>query len=240
MREHIHRENRYTSESGIFYGLLAASILSILLLAIVLYVNPYVAKRASLELRARADAICGSLVVGDTELQGRMLGSFVSQLKAMQAIEPSNLVKLTRARLVVPTMPVEGSIFNLLSASTPTDTFFAPGGGATSTHSTNFSGLPANAVSGINCSGGNLPSGMLCEVQTNVYWPPNASAGHKYPNDLWNNMDNAGNTVACELEAEVSLFFGVGTLPLVARVVHQKRLQGNFKDYVGHTRTGSD
>lgn len=236
---------------GVIIPLLAIILFSIISVFIVLGINARTVKYASISLRASANDICGAVAAAMIPASN---AAFTLSDSLNSLVDPLNYsipprVELTRARIIIPTM--HDGPFALPSG------FIDSGGSTPVTDDWNskppfIRGL-IGAESGIDicslitCSGTDFcttpPSNETrCLFQGDVYPGignaslPNSDGSPgpieplsvKYPEALWHNLANAGNVVACELEAKVNTFFTGGAEYIAARTVYWLPASGKY------------
>lgn len=219
-------KQKYFSESredGVFLLLMAAILSGLIAWGMVMTVNALVVKVASSQLRTRTLTICNAVArrgIFNVD-RDNSLTVFQSQVQSSFAtpLFPGGSTRLIRAWLIMPTVP-----------GVALETF----GSGFSDENPRYLGV--NHVFG---AGGVGPAGLgltSCadEISPQAGDPDDflffgtvsptdtVSASHlqeltdRFPASFWNNTDNAGNTSACVLEAEVATFFN-GWLPAAAR-----------------------
>lgn len=244
----ILRDSDGRKSRGVILPLLAIILFSIITVFIVLGINARTVKYATISLRTAANDMCASVAASMIPPSNAAftLSDSLNNLidPASGAIPPRT--QLTRARIILPTMPGNGD-------------FAQPRGfGGAPTFQDWNDYLPmirgnVGAESGvdicslISCSAGDFcttPGGSptRCLFQGDVYSAlgneslPNGDGSpgpivplsSKYPETLWNNLASAGNVVACELEAKVSTFFTTDAEYISARVVQWIPAAGKY------------
>ena len=195
---------------------------------ILLGVNPIVVRSASTGLRTLADQLCQDLThpSHNTVITRRTAERFSEQLVNQWnagIVRPRALVSLTEARLIMPTMPnVAFDLFTPSLATLEAGTYLEDPSAVLH---------PDNSGQGLAFNQLGLPSclgvGVECRLVTDL---DPVSAPDRFPASLWNNVDNAGHTVGCELKARVTRFLAP-PVTIVARSAGWKPVRGEYPAY---------
>ena len=195
------------SEKGVFFALTAILAASLLGAIFFLGINTFIIRRASLELRRSADSICRQLIQSPPALSYDTVLHFQKIINTLPDFYPANTIKLTEARLILPTMPrgdftlYDGN-FNTSYESYLRDSNILSGKFYQNWQGKKFTELDSD----LNCQNSALAADASfdCVLQTHLLW--GNEEYRKYPLHMWNNYDNAGNTIGCELKADVHIF----------------------------------
>lgn len=177
------------SEKGIYIVLAAVVISAVLVILLVYGIDTTKLRNASSELSVRLEEICKDtayapmLYVDAIETFRTKLSNALGKGEGSRQI--SDQVKIYKARLIIPTMPSSGQNFCFYNSSAL--------GQACSINSTFVNGAENIA----NCF---LDEGSDCSFIGSV---SQDASDWRYPASLWNNLQNAGNTVGCELYGKI-------------------------------------
>jgi len=205
-------------ESGIFIPIVAVMALAILAVLIGLGFDTSKVKRASTALGERGHAIC-RVAAAKAVVQREAVQSFSDQVNTAVAEKSIKNVSLTRAKIILPTMPDDGS--------------FCSYGNTSCAHADPFvktSGVFEYDLAAMGIVNNPPPSTASNWCASNCYFKAKAEGDPKYPSSLWSDLWNAGNTAACEFEGTVeTIFSGQRTISVKATWWLPVRAKINFK-----------
>lgn len=175
----------WPKEKGVILPILAVVIAGVLAVLIGLGLDASKVKKASTELSQWTESFC-SYAAASGVIQKEALRRFSDQVNTSLARGfPRNSV-LTKAHVFLPTMPSQGSFPPEAEPFLAGTHWF----GSLSAHYPPGQGIQCNlSCAGIDgCENDCLYSGEV---------------GGNFPSGIWNNADNAGNTMGCEITAVV-------------------------------------
>ena len=209
---------KISSEEGIFIPLAAGTVLAIFAVFIGLAFDAANLNKTSSLLSNELDRICQS-VVRQPGVQVLAAEKFKTKIEELEALDflPSGST-ITKAAMILPTMP-------------QTTCFGFPGSCA---------GDNPVVDSTLTFGALGLAAGTFCENNCEFRGTTDSTGPDwKYPTTgFWDNLGNAGNTVGCEMEAEVerlipALATLAGTSTVKVRSVWQKKIRGDFDPVTG-------
>ncbi len=213
-------------ESGIFIILTSVVALSLLSGLILLGTNTYLIRAGSLELRTRAEEICSALIESDVFRSDQLMRSFADYVNSLPPTYPGGQTRITKAKLIIPSMPISDN-FNSFNAGLGIDTYLNTTNLVN--RDQNLTGIPFSNFGIQACSNPSLDA-PDCLFQSNVNWI--TSIPRRFPEYLWNNIDNVQNTIGCEFEGKINLFLDpLSPRKIEGRVVYEKKTRGNFSQY---------
>ena len=214
------------NEKGIYIPLAAIITFAVLFTLIGLGHDSSQVHRASALLGQRAEEICYA-VAKRPAIHVEVADLFRQQLDTLVNNEPIKGVNIVGGRIIVPTMQA-GGCFGF-DENTPclSDTTQVSG----TPQSYAALGLPVDPLKPVpscnfNCTG-NPYCTTDCFFQGEVDNTSSYAPDSIYPDTLWNDLQNAGNTVACEIYGTVDTFFH-GIKPIKAKTTYRKDLRGSF------------
>lgn len=206
--------SRLAGETGVFAPLLAIISIALIFILISYGIDSSTVRQASKALEKYNEQVCRQ-VASRPVIHRDAVESFRRQIQ--RAVDENLItnVKLLNARMTLPAMPKDGDFaFTGKPVSEPYVAtpqafggFDCPGGSARCLECK------------INCSGGTCQD---CEFSGNVVTTTS------FPASMWDNLKNAGNTVACELSGSVNTVL-LGQKALTARTVWAATVRGEFR-----------
>lgn len=201
---------KLSGQRGIYIPILAFVFLAILAILIGLGIDSSNLKHASADLRLKLEEICKNTSYNPM-LQGKAIRIFADQINQLVNSPNRRLaqsVQVYHAKLIIPTFCIGDPWCTQV------------------TDDVNFSAIPnpdTGAVSGFaRC---NLDGGSDCVFSGKV----NKS---DYPPTLWEDFDNAGYLIACEIRARAQSMLpeslGGGTEEILAKTVWARPVRGNY------------
>lgn len=211
---------------GAFLPIFAVIAVAILAIVIGLSIDASIVKIAGLNLRIRADDICKVTAEAPTLIHNAVtnFSSQVNYLISQGAVNISQHaaqdIVITGAKLIVPTMPGNG----LFAFFDPDNPLSLPAPSFVGETTFAALGFPSCNVPGTDC----IFEGRVSDpggYDTEYPGSTGTNVGK-----FWNNLQHAGNTVACELRATVTTYIS-GDKDILARTVWRRKLRGQFQQY---------
>ena len=221
---------KINSEKGFYIPLAAVITFFVLATLIGLGYDSAQLHRSSARLGQRAEEVC-QYVARHPGLQSEVAGLFKQEI---EAVVNNNLVKgvtLTSAQIIVPTMQAGGCFgFYEDAVNNPCSTDITMVNG----QPTSFASLGVNACN-LNCA--NAPGCQSdCYFQGEVDDTTSFVAGSTYVPTMWNDLQHAGTTVACEISGVVNTIFH-GPQTIKAKTTWRKDIRGDFPNESDPTLT---
>jgi hypothetical protein len=220
-------------EQGVFYVLFALIFSTILVFVLTLGLKSLLVRQVTAEIRLRASQICGGLAAQELFLLRPQAVRVFRDLVEAQFNNPQNplfleaAITLTEVSLAIPGMP-QGEFRTVQPPAGAWPFFDQNGDGvgedlATLSAGIDFGSLPASfevqSCAGIHGLGD-------CK-----FYPVVRS--DRFPQVMWNNWENAGNTVGCVVMAKLDLpwAFTYGPTEISAVYSHWKPAWGYFPEH---------
>lgn len=207
-------------EQGVFIAIVAVSISVLCTFFIVLNINTHLIRQAQSQLSLQTEQICNALVEGELSVHGTTARTFAKQVRSLKPLRPEGFVTITRAQLTEPTFP-PGYIDYYKNSSLDLEAYLEG-------NTINYDGVSFRSLGVHGCD--------LCFFRSNVTHPRyrGSSEGDEFPVTFWNNLENAGTSVACELEAEVNQIFQKKPVTVRAIASNWKRFGSRemWRDFV--------
>lgn len=205
---------RRCGQRGVYLPLVSVIAFALFFVLVALGIDTVRVKLAQSELRSKIDTICGELAHTPSQHGAALLKfrRFVNDLVATRRLRGA---RLEAASVSMPTMSANGFAFRSAERYDAND------------HS-NYPPLLGSAKFGALLGTGNacvLDSKADCEFRGDVY---NLSG---YPPSLWNDLQNAGNTVGCEAIGSVNNLL-LGERRFTVKSVFWRRVNGEWPDPV--------
>jgi len=179
-------------------------------------------KRAAAELSRQNEIIC-STAASKAVIQRDAVKIFRNQINSLVTLPSLDSAKIIDARLISPTMPTDGSFCEYK------DTGCAKTVGLPQVTSGSFATLLDDAAEPVPNGPCNLNCGSAPGCQSDCTFIGDIRNNPNYPKELWSPLWNAGNTIACEIDAVVT-----GTIlrnkKITAKTTWWIPVRGNF-DY---------
>lgn len=208
------------AERGVILPIIAVMALAVIGALAILGLETARFKNIATVLRSHNERICRTVVKG-AMTPAEAARAFRTEVRNLPPL--GNGIQIDVAQLIVP-LPIDGDIsgtFYDFSSPCGTLTPFDPFPSGSGPPETPFASLSATTVP-FDCSAGAPPAlkpGMDCTLRYDIC--TGTTPHPEYPSLLWSDIRSAGNTVGCELEAEVTpLFQFLGATPrrVVAKV----------------------
>ena len=222
-------------EKGLFLGLATIFMRAILSALLILGLDTYLIKNASANLRKTNDAICQNLAEGTLAIQSDLFIKYKNIIESLPRLYPIGKVTVEKAKLIIPTMPILNSSFDLFNPDYDYSYLRIVQDGENTFINDNIDGINFGELGeSYKCENSNLSSNFECFIQVHLL---QNLENKSYPRYLWNNFDNAGNAIGCELEAYVkTIGFNIPGIEffnnkIIARSVAWKRIRGEYTKF---------
>lgn len=190
------------SQRGVFLPLVAAVAMGVFFVLMILGIDTNKVRAAQTDLNSKLDVICGDIAHSPTSYTDTVtkFQAHISRLIEKHALKYS---VIENVELIMPTMPGNGyfgfkSSVNFavsdLGGGNPVD--------------------PASAATPVNCSFDVGSIHIPCVIRGSAYGnvSGNPIGDNNFPPNLWNNLENAGNSVGCIVNARAKTFL-LGHVP---------------------------
>lgn len=214
-------EHKLKREHGVYIPLFALGVISIFLVLIGIAVDSSVYKNAKVELKLKLEEICKEVAYNPV-LQKEATLSFRDHVqnilgRAGAIRKIPDYLNVSHALMIIPTMPGGGEYCP--NNSCPSSLPKVPSPVAL--------GCELDESSAENPSKDCFFTGSGEEIPD-----PPFSADSQYPSGFWDDLEDAGNTVACEMGGWVDLFFSPKRY-VFAKTVWSRPLRNSFEKLPG-------
>jgi hypothetical protein len=209
------RSDPAAGERGVLLPIIAVMALGVIGTLVILGVETARVKDVATILRGHNERICKNVAQGAL-VPDEAVRAFRNEIRNLAPL--GNGVEITQARLILP-LPIDDDVTGLLydfttknpcTAATFIPSFAPPSGEVpevpfASIHQDFGCAAPTSSIPP-SPGAPALKSGVDCTFRYDIC--QNTSPDPKYPAAMWSDLRSAGNTIGCELTAEVVPLFG--------------------------------